>query len=56
MTVIDNMSEEEYRYLVDLISNHREHYISLMKSNSEHLRHLTWLHFLGLLETWNIVE
>jgi len=56
MTALDNMTEEEYKYLVNLIVDHREYYTSLMKSDSNHLKHLTWLHLLGLLETWNMIE
>ena len=56
MTVLDNMNEDEYRYLVNLIVDHREHYILLMETGFEDTKHRTWLHLLGLLETWNIIE
>ncbi len=56
MTVITDMTEEEYKYLVNLIVDHREQYILLMETCGEVKRHRTWLHLLGLLETWNMVE
>lgn len=56
MTVLDNITEEEYKYLVNLIVDHREHYMFLMETGLEDTKHRTWLHLLGLLETWGMIE
>jgi len=62
MTAIDNMTEEEYEYLVNIVVEYREHYIGMMTKDhippfrDRLIKHRTWLHLLGLIETWNIVE
>ena len=52
--------DKEYRYLVNMTIDSQEHFVKLLKGfHGQHdygAKHRTWLHLLGLLETWDLVE
>jgi len=53
-------TDEHYRGIVTMSNANLEHFVvTLMKKDSIHIselwKHDTWLHLLGLIETWDMV-
>ncbi len=48
---------KEYRDLVRMTLDSQKHFTSLLMHDhpDEHVKHGTWLHLVGLIETWDMV-